>query len=236
MLTKILFPILLVMQSPPATQPAQPQAQPAAKPGDVTEKSDSTVDPELVRRLLGGESSALDHVEETLARLEQAEKRLTEELDCGPRTQEIQQQVLTGIDKLIEEARKNQVSARGGSQYRRRREKRPTPRPTSQEQAAGKQSVSASSAQQAGQAPSESSEAETSGGKASKSELARGWGYLPQRDRDEISQGFDEQFIGKYREQILRYYRELAERAVKKQSLPEPAGTADQPARRSETK
>ena len=41
-------------------------------------------------------------------------------------------------------------------------------------------------------------------------EATRGWGFLPERDRDEIIQGFEETFMSKYREQIERYYRLLA--------------------------
>jgi len=40
-------------------------------------------------------------------------------------------------------------------------------------------------------------------------------GVLPDRDRMEVSQGFDEAFLPKFREQIMRYYRRLAEAAQK---------------------
>ena len=41
-------------------------------------------------------------------------------------------------------------------------------------------------------------------------ELRRGWGRLPARDRDEVVQGFDQDFLTKYRQWIERYYRALA--------------------------
>ena len=42
-------------------------------------------------------------------------------------------------------------------------------------------------------------------------ESRRGWGHLPQRDRDELLQGIDEEFIEQYRPQIEQYYRALTE-------------------------
>ena len=42
-------------------------------------------------------------------------------------------------------------------------------------------------------------------------EFRRGWGNLPQRDRDEVLQGIDEDSLEKYRRQIESYFRALAE-------------------------
>ena len=39
----------------------------------------------------------------------------------------------------------------------------------------------------------------------------RGWGNLPQRERDEVIQGVDEEFLERYRMWIERYYRSLQE-------------------------
>ena len=49
--------------------------------------------------------------------------------------------------------------------------------------------------------------------KPDKTDLARQWGFLPQHDRMEVSQGFDEEFLPRFHEQILRYYRDLAREA-----------------------
>ena len=46
-----------------------------------------------------------------------------------------------------------------------------------------------------------------------RAEVRRGWGFLPQRDREAIVQGSNEEFHAKYREYIERYYRAIAERA-----------------------
>lgn len=206
--------LTILWQSPPghqtsAPQPSIPASQPAVK-----------VDPELVRRLLGGESSAVDTVEQTLSRMDEAKRLLTEDLNCDARTQDAQAEVLVGIDKLIEESRKSQVSSRGGSKFRRKREARPDRRQSPEEATAGRAAPKSASGTEAGQAPAGGSAARSGDRRSDKAEFSRGWGFLPQRDRDEIAQGFDEEFISKYRDQIMDYYRRLAEDARKRADAP----------------
>ena len=42
-------------------------------------------------------------------------------------------------------------------------------------------------------------------------ESRRGWGNLPEREREEVLQGVDEEFLERYREWIEQYYRALQE-------------------------
>ncbi len=175
-----------------------------------TSRPARTVDDEVVRRLLGGESSAQDTVEETLSRMQEACDLLADRFETGDKTRGVQAQVVSSIDKLIEQAQKNSASGRAGSTTRRPREKaggRPSRR------ASTKGSDKSAPNPQGGGAPAEGEGAGERRGLKSKSQMSRGWGYLPQREREEISQGFDEEFLPKYREHILKYYRRLAEEA-----------------------
>lgn len=203
-----------IWQAPPAQAVSPPQS------ATTTSQPAVVVDPDLVRRLLGGESSAVETVEQTLSRMDEAKRLLTEDLNCDARTQDAQAEVLDGIDKLIEEARKSQVSSRGGSKFRRKREARPDRRKSPAEQTAGRAAPKSASGTEAGQAPAGGSAARSGDRRSDKAEFSRGWGFLPQRDRDEISQGFDEEFISKYRDQIMDYYRRLAEDARKRADAP----------------
>lgn len=200
--------LALVLHDPP-DQPEEADngiVAPTSQPSDV-------IDPELVRKLLGGQSTTVDAMDETLASLDKAADLLSQDLDPGIKTQTTQQDIVTGIDKLIEEARKNRPSTRGGSKQKREREGRPGPRQQSSRRSSGTAAPhptgegEAGKGEQGRQADSRKKESST------KSELSRGWGFLPQRDREEISQGFDEQFIEKYRNEIEQYYRALAEQA-----------------------
>lgn len=193
-----------------------PTTQPSARDQDVNvprRPSGSTVDEELVRRLLGGQSSVVDAVEKTLTAMDDAAEGLRDRLDTGEKTQRVQVQVVAGIDQLITEARKNRAGSRDRTSTVRRRQAKP----------GGRSSPGASAKSGEGRAPAAASrpaddarDASRRGrkpGDADKTDLTRGWGYLPQRDREEISQGFDEQFSEKYRERILEYYRSLADEA-----------------------
>lgn len=181
-------------------------SQPATRPSDA-----AAVDPELVRRLLGGEPTTLDTVERTLSDMKRAMELLVDEHDCTARTQDVQRDVVAGLDKLIDEAKKQLVAGRESGSYRRPREGRPSPQ----------RDEDSGTTPRAGAGGGPSARAGTSeGGKGGGDEngdrdkLSRGWGYLPMRDREEIAQGFDEEYMTKYREQIARYYRVLAERGL----------------------
>ena len=183
---------------PPAIATTQPTTCPS-------------VDEELVKRLLGGKTSAVDAVEAALSAMVRAGDRLHDNLDPGEGTQAAQKEALANIDKLVEQARSNKPVSKDSSQVRRRPERKPD-----RSRSAGQQKASAP-----GPAPSKGDAgAPGTSGKESRrltdrAELSRGWGFLPPKDREEISQGFDDQFHPKYRAQIERYYRELAARAEK---------------------
>jgi hypothetical protein len=189
----------------PASSPA---SQPASRPSRV-------VDEQLVRKLLGGSSGTLDALDATLAGMEGAAVRLNDRLDPGPQTQRLQKDVLTGIDKLIEQARKNRVASRGKSPGRRAADRRPGgARPGGRKDgAAGDPGKGGKGGPVIG--PEASARSATTRA-VDRAELLRGWGFLPLKDREEISQGFDEEFLSKYREEIARYYRDLARAAGEK--------------------
>lgn len=180
----------------------------------TTSRPSNVVDDQLVRKLLGGQSSATDTVKETLDHMERATKQLTERLDPGPETQKIQTEILKGLDRLIEEAGKSR-----NAPTKRRRIRRKAQRPADsqrqtkrQKQAGDGQAASAPEGSLGAKDTQKSSRKKDRLGRA---DLARRWGFLPERDRDEFTQGIEEQFMPKFREQILHYYRSLAEESQK---------------------
>ena len=182
-----------------------PASAPSSRPAPV-------VDEDLVRKLLGGESSAVDAVQKTLERMGEATDLLKEKLDPGDKTQAVQMAILDGIDSLIEQARKGGSKSRSGKQERqaRRTEGRRRPPRESRPKSTGERMPRAAR-KDAGQGPPGGDGRDAASRRRSeRGELSRGWGFLPDRSRDEISQGFDEEFLSKYYEQIMRYYRRLA--------------------------
>lgn len=186
-----------------AGQPASP----------ATTQPSRGVDERLVRKLLGGESTALDAVETTLARMDEAAKRLTDRLDPSDATQAIQKQILAGLDQMIQAAERNRAGKSKGQQSRRKTGRRPSGRKRGRATAKSGSPKSVPTSK-GGQGDDDRGKGGTpSTGKRNKADLARQWGFLPQRDRLEVAQGFDEEFLPKFREQIQRYYRHLADQA-----------------------
>jgi hypothetical protein len=191
-------------------------AQPAGSPRPTsrpTTRPSTAIDERLVKKLLGGQTSVLDTVETTLAEMDRAAAALSDSLDPGRDTQRVQKRVLDGLDQLIEQARRNRGSGSPSQSTRRHAERRRSDpgqrrgddRKKAADPGRGSKSDSAAAASDSG----------AGGGvrPSDKAELSRGWGFLPQRVREEIAQGFDEEFLGKYREEIIRYYRDLAKAA-----------------------
>ncbi|MFQ5429266.1 MAG: hypothetical protein ACE5E1_03050 [Phycisphaerae bacterium] len=204
----------LLADAPRAVLQAQGQdtrpdrTQPTSQPSGV-------VDEDLVRRLLGGRTTALDTVEQTLARMDEAAKRLTDRLDPGEKTQAIQKEILDGLDQLIETARQSRAG-RTRKRSVRRRSDRSRPGQDARRVRRDTRSDQSIPAPKGGRGAADTgrrTDRKKTG--LEKADLARRWGFLPQRDRDELTQGFGETFLPKYREQILRYYRELARAAEK---------------------
>ena len=184
-------------QRPASTNPGPP----TSRPGDV-------VDEELVKKLLGGETTSTDAVQDMLGRMKDSSRRLTERHDTGGETQGVQARIVDGLDELIEQARRGGPRPRGKKGAKRRASRgRPEPGQDSQPKSADQRTPKSGS--RAG-APGGASKGKDERRRSLLGEIARGWGFLPQRSRDEIAQGFDDEFLSKYYDQIVRYYRQLA--------------------------
>ncbi|MFQ5422726.1 MAG: hypothetical protein ACE5F9_01970 [Phycisphaerae bacterium] len=186
----------------------QPSGRPTSQPAKV-------LDEDLVRRLMGGETTAVDAVHDTLEQMDRATQALARKLDPGEDTQRVQARIILGIDRLIAQARMAGSKRQRGSRRARSRKGRPRGKPVED---ASKASDAArpqpAAAQRSGQGSAAGPDADASDHKKTGAAgLARGWGFLPPRDRDEIVQGFGEEFLSKYRDMILRYYRLLARRS-----------------------
>jgi|GEM_PF-1490530 len=161
----------------------------------------------LIRKSTTGSDE--DLMDKIIRLMEQTGRRLEIELDAGEQTQAMQEEVLTQLDDAIKlaasQTRKSsgRQSSSKSDQRRRDQQKKPGSKSGSEkEQDASKQSESNTTP--AGEA--------TDSGVGEGRDLAesrRGWGNLPERDRDEVIQGADEQFLERYRRWIEQYYRAL---------------------------
>lgn len=197
--------------TPPAsTQPVEHESHATRAPA-ATQSSRASRD-EMVRKLLGGESTVVDQVDRMLQDMGEATTRLTAQLDAGSETQAAQRRALEGLDVLIRQAGENRRASPQTSRVRPRGERDAQRRRTPDERKQTNQGKGGQ-AQRGGPGAAGGAGEDSANKKAAKAEMVRGWGYLPGRERDEVIQGFDEEFLAKYREQIMEYYRRLAEAA-----------------------
>lgn len=196
--------------SPVSTQPAGKESHAASAPA-ATQPSGLSRE-EMVRKLLGGESTSVDQVERMLQDMGEASARLTAQLDAGSQTQAAQRRALEGLDTLIRQAGENRRASPQASRVRPRGERDAQRRRPPDERKPVNQGKGGQ-ARRGGPGAAGGAGEDSANKKAAKAEMVRGWGYLPGRERDEVIQGFDEEFLAKYREQIMEYYRRLAEAA-----------------------
>jgi hypothetical protein len=188
----------------------QPLTSGPSTPDPQTESSTQR-DDERIRRLLRGESTGLDPAESLKAAMSDAADRLGEHLNPGPQTQEAQVRALAAMDELIAQARENRAQKSGkGNRRQEGSRQAPSRRDRRDRQSAKSQEVDGGR----GGGPKDGDQYSSKRDKRdARAKLSRGWGYLPQRQREEIMQGYDEAFPARYRRQIADYYRRLAEPA-----------------------
>lgn len=166
----------------------------------------------LVKRLTQGKDAPREDVmQRMLSLMEDADRRLRIDLTAGTETQAIQEEIAEALDEAIQTAAAQRRPKRSRNQRfrsdKRKSQKSADASSSSKQKARGQSGDEAkdSDEQREGVDPSRVAE----GGELE--ETRRGWGHLPTRERDEIIQGRDEQYLQRYREWVERYYRALQE-------------------------
>lgn len=138
--------------------------------------------------------------------------RLSETADGGDGTQSMQRDIIKELDTAIEQAlaqRRPKKNPKGGESSPDKRNLPEPGKPQGEAQAAG------SEAAQPGAEPGATANAGANEQRAKLLgellESRRSWGNLPDRDREEIIQGAQEEIVERYRPMIERYYQSLAE-------------------------
>lgn len=187
--------------SEPRTPAAAGEQSAAGQPASRPELDD------LTRRIVSGHAQ-MDLPTRVTTSMREAARRLMQARDAGTRTQVLQREVLRDLDLALQQidrmpSRTRQQPAAAGQQNAARRE-----RAAAAEQA----KVSA------GRGNQPSAEERDTGGVAADPrlqtmlpDLRRRWGTLPQRHREELLQGYNEQSLPRYRRWVENYYRTLAQ-------------------------
>ncbi|MFQ5590123.1 MAG: hypothetical protein ACE5HE_03070 [Phycisphaerae bacterium] len=178
-------------------------------PGQDTSTDESRrLGQKLIRSVRGGVE---DDVMETILRLmDSAARRLTVDLDGGRQTQAMQREIMEQLDAAIKIAGVRRLTRSRTPQPprgdKRRREDRKSPDSARGADKAEAKEDSASSAETV-----EAGRVRRQGNRRGGSmfESRRTWGQLPPRQRDEVIQGLEEQYLERFRAWIEQYYRAL---------------------------
>ena len=166
---------------------------------------------DLVSRAIDGMKSAAD--------------RLGDSKDAGLATQRVQDEVVRTLDRLLEEAKKQERKQKGSksSSSKSGREKKPGDDPSEQNGQQKKSDGQADSQRDAASRQTDSStEANAEGARPDEagtlgdiSESRVEWGKLPERVRELVLQGRRDRVSTMYERLTREYYRRLAEEASK---------------------
>lgn len=178
-------------------------------PGTPGEAATPAGDPgrrELDRQL-EGEAATGDDFRAAVSLMEDASKRLSESRDAGDVTQRLQADVLKRLDKIIQDAQRQQANRSSKGQQG---QQQPRQDPGQQQQQGSKpeSQQGAAPGTQAGAGNVPAVEPGSAGPRAGGT--AR-WGNLPEHVREALRQGLSDAFSSMYRRKTEEYYKRLAE-------------------------
>lgn len=190
--------------------PASSQAPPLdPKPPSTSGKRTDDLSKRLLRRAM--KQADEDVMDQILRLMGESAKRIDVDFDSGVQTQEVQRQIVQKLDEAIASAAKN---------HRKQRQQDPASRTDKRRRSKASPEKRLEGAEQPGQSVTDVGS--TSGEQAAATEaedqaggelgdIRRAWGHLPPRERDELIQGSNEEYLERYRLWVERYYRALQE-------------------------
>lgn len=184
-------------------KPAEPLPSPTPEKADPDQ---SDLAERLMRKAVAESDESL--MAGIVRRMAEAAKKLELHFDAGEPTQRVQQEISEKLDEAIKIAatqRKpgKQPSQSSGADKRRMPSK---PRP---EQGKGAVQRGGQTAEPSNESTTTSASVATEKQRGELLDARRGWGQLPQREREEVIQGSNEGYLDRYRQWVERYYRTL---------------------------
>lgn len=181
-------------------------ASATAQDASTTQPADDEERRELIERLRGGDGSGDGVFTRVLRNMQRSQERLKIKFDAGEETQRIQAQILDDLDEAIRTAKQMQSS---GKRTRQKSETRRAGKRHDPSTTADSRQEQKSATGEEGTAMKGSPTEPRLGGRIE--DTARGWGHLPERDREAVIQGMNETHRRQYEDPIRRYYESLAE-------------------------
>lgn len=172
-------------------------------------KPKSALDNKLLDQLNEGEDVELKKTADPLTQIGNRMRKvegLIQQRDTSRNTQEMQRQIATDLDSLIEQMQKQQKKSSGGKSGKSGQQSdasgagntKPTERPSESTQRVDKGTAKSDNAAEL------------------QKMIKEVWGHLPPRLREQMQNVTDEQFLPQYEKLIEEYYRRLAEQGERK--------------------
>ncbi|HUU82468.1 MAG TPA: hypothetical protein VM243_03085 [Phycisphaerae bacterium] len=197
---------LFLLLSSLALSASSASAQQVTPEPSQEEKEQEDLSERLIRQATGQEDTSM--MGRIMGLMSDAAGRLKRDFDPGADTLRIQREIITKLDEAINAAQRRR--SKGSGQQQQVSDKRQAQRPSDEQKESGQSDQSEAASESAGDATEQGREGKsTATGRLR--EFRRGWGNLPQRDREEVLQGIDEDVLEKYRQLIEDYFRALSE-------------------------
>lgn len=176
----------------------------------IDERRPDDLAAKLIRKTVD-ETTADDPMKQMLQDMTDIARKLQVDFDPGEQTQAQQRQVSASLDKAIKEAAaRRRAQSKPDPKQQSDKRTMPSPKKTAPQAAAKKQPGDAQAKPTSESAASGSAESKESQ-KSDVPTVRRGWGNLPQRDREEVIQGAEEESLERFRLWIDQYFRALQE-------------------------
>jgi hypothetical protein len=192
----------------PAKKPEQPKTN-GDQPGPPKGSDIEGLDGEDI----GQPGESTDPLTRIGQQMRKVESRIAQH-DTSDNTQQLQDEIITGLEKLIEQAKQQQNSPQNSSSKKKpgsqRSKVKQSDQPAGQKQGDGSGNTSSKAAQDS----SERLGADANGKvdmQQMRDLIKDVWGNLPERMREQMNQDAVEEFLPKYRLQIEEYFKRLAE-------------------------
>lgn len=172
----------------------------------AADAADRDVEDELEREL--AEIRITDAFALALEKMSISADLLDLKLDSGLGTQRVQEEILSKLDQVIDQAQQMQAMGAGasGSGSSRKRQSSPSKPAPGQPRPGGQQQSQSQDSQAGGPPPRQDGDINTV-----MEESRTEWGHLPDRIREMLIQGLNDKYSSLYRRLTEEYYQRLAE-------------------------
>jgi hypothetical protein len=162
-----------------------------------SEEANSQLDDALSEREAG------EAFQQAVSLMDQVAQRLTGDTNLGLDTQRMQEDIISKLDMVIESAQNNSNPSSGSSSSQSSQQDQPNQQQAQEEGSPDPSGEGEESSNPPGLQEGELSEAQAP--------IGAGWGNLPQRVRELLTQGLNDNYSELYRKLTEEYYRTLAE-------------------------